>query len=186
MDKDFLLIQKMKKGNKAAMDIFVRKYYPAVYSYCRCRLSDVSYAEDLTQETFERFFRALPEYRHYGKVLNYLYVTAGNLCKDFYGIKQAALIGEPMEFQEMAERGRIERRNSEGQRDFAEKVVEKLTVKEAIEKLPQELKDAVVLYYLQELKYREIAQVLGIGVPLAKYRVRRAKELLGELLERSR
>ncbi len=64
------------------METFVRKYYPVVLQYCRYHTVDTGEAEDLTQETFERFFRALSGYRHLEKEENYLYAIAGNLCRD--------------------------------------------------------------------------------------------------------
>lgn len=34
MDRDFSLIQKMRTGNEAAVEVFVKKYYPAILRYC--------------------------------------------------------------------------------------------------------------------------------------------------------
>lgn len=84
MDTDFLLIQKMRLGDESAIDAFVEKYYSRILRYCRSHITDADYAEDLTQETFVRFFRTLPSYRHYGKAANYLYVIAANVCNDYY------------------------------------------------------------------------------------------------------
>lgn len=70
MDADFLLIQKIKKGNEQSMDQFVLKYYPKIYQYCLLHVRDHGYAEDLTQETFLKFFQAFERYKHYGKALN--------------------------------------------------------------------------------------------------------------------
>lgn len=94
MDADFLLIQKIKKGNEQAMDQFVSKYYPKIYQYCLLRVRDHGYAEDLTQETFLKFFQAFERYKHYGKALNYLYVIAGNLCKDHFRKEDRVEISE--------------------------------------------------------------------------------------------
>ena len=52
----------------------------------------------------------------------------------------------------------------------------------ALEHLPPELREVTILYFFQELKQKEIARILGIGLPLVKYRVRRAKELLEQLI----
>ena len=82
MDADLLLIRKMRQGDEDAVEAFVRKYYPVILRYCRVHIPDPGYAEDMTQETFARFFRSLPQYRHYGKAANYLYVIAGNCCRD--------------------------------------------------------------------------------------------------------
>ena len=84
MDMDFLLVQKMRMGDEKAVEAFVTKYYSQILRYCRYHVSDYGYAEDITQEAFERFFRSLSQYRHYGRAANYLYVIAGNLCRDFY------------------------------------------------------------------------------------------------------
>lgn len=84
MDKDFLLIKKMKNGDESAMESFVCRYYPKILCYCHYHVADKGYAEDITQETFVKFFGSLSTYRHHGKALNYLYTIAANLCRDFY------------------------------------------------------------------------------------------------------
>lgn len=84
MDGDFLLLHRMQNGDDQAIESFVRKYYPKILRYCHLHIKDSGFAEDLTQETFARFFRTLHQYQHYGKAANYLYVIAGNLCRDYY------------------------------------------------------------------------------------------------------
>lgn len=166
MDADFLLIRKMKQGDERAIEMFVRKYYPVILQYCGYRCFDSDYAQDLAQETFARFFAALPQYRHQGKVKNYLYTIAGNLCRD-QGRKKAEIPVE--ELIELPD-------DRTGQMD------EKIQVEWALRQLPEEFREIIILYYFQELKGKEIAALLRIGLPLVKYRLRRAKELLEKLL----
>ena len=80
MDLDFLLIRKMKQGDDEAFELFIHKYYKDILSYCKYHCADKGYAEDLTQETFIRFFTKLSFYHHKGKMKNYLYTIANNLC----------------------------------------------------------------------------------------------------------
>ena len=68
-----------------------------------------------------------------------------------------------------------------GQMEYA---VDKLTVEWAIQQLPDELKEVVILYYFQELKLAEIAKVTQTGLPLVKYRIRQAKKQLALLLDK--
>lgn len=82
MSGGFWSVRKMKNGDEEELENFVREYYPAILRYCYRHVFDADEAEDMTQETFERFFSSLDRYRHYGKALNYLYVIAGNLCKN--------------------------------------------------------------------------------------------------------
>lgn len=171
MDADLLLIKKMKQGDETAFDAFVHKYYREILSYCGYHCADKGDAEDMTQETFLRFFAKLHDYRWQGKTKNYLYTIAGNLCKDYFK-KRRDIPVEESDFQERAE--------------FAvqpmETALERLAVEWALEQLPNELTEVIILYYFQDLKLREIAAVLHISVSLAKYRLRQAKKKLGELL----
>lgn len=101
MDAEFLLIPKMKRGEEQAFDQFVRKHYEEILRYCRYHCPDASYAEDLAQETFFRFFAKLSDYRHMGKVRNFLYTIAGNLCRDYYKkVKECSLEELPEELQD--------------------------------------------------------------------------------------
>lgn len=83
MYSDFLLIRKMKQGDDDALDLFVRNYYQEILNYCYYHCPDQTYAEDLTQETFVRFFTKLSDYHYKRKTLNYLYTIAGNFCKNY-------------------------------------------------------------------------------------------------------
>ena len=164
MDADFLLIKRMKQGDEAAFEVFVRKYYEEILNYCSYHCFDRTYAEDLTQETFVRFFAKLSDYHYVGKTKNYLYTIAGNLCRDYYKkIKE-----NPMEEQEINEALGLGRNHEEV-------ILDKMTVEWALRQLSDELYEVAVMYYFQDLKLIEIAGVLQISLPLAKYRVRRAK-----------
>lgn len=67
MDEDSRLIRAMRAGSDEAIERFVRKYYPQIYAYCLRKLPSPADAEDVTQETFERFFRGFESYRHSGR-----------------------------------------------------------------------------------------------------------------------
>lgn len=173
MNADFLLIRKMKSGDEKAFDLFIRKYYKYILNYCNYHCFDQSYAEDLTQETFVRFFANLSSYHFKGKTKNYLYTIARNLCKDFYK-KNIDLPVEETFIQEKA-------KTDAGQ---METVISKMTIEWAMRQLPEELQEIIILYYFQELKMTEIADVLGISLSLVKYRMRQAKIQLKRLLRK--
>ena len=166
MDADFLLLHRMRNGDDQAIEAFVQKYYPMILRYCHLHIRDLGYVEDLTQETFARFFRTLHQYQHYGKAANYLYVIAGNLCRDHH--KRPCEI--PME--ELPEQPVYQ----------METLDLRMEVHQALEQLSPELREVTILYFFQELKQKEISKILGIGLPLVKYRIRRAKELLEQLI----
>lgn len=163
MSEDTLLIRRMKNGDEDAIDEFVRKYYPQILQYCRLHSPDLHTAEDMTQETFLRFFRTLPNYQHYGKAANYLYVIAGNCCRDDWRRVR------PLSLEEVPEPSGAD--------------MEALTqVCLALSQLPEEEQEVATLFFVQERKQTEIAKTLGIGLPLVKYRVRQARKMLRTLL----
>ena len=116
----------------------------------------------ITQETFTRFFRTFKQYKHYGKAVNYLYVIAANICKDYYRKKEEILLED---FPELLD---------ENINDMDEGLI----ISEALETLPDELKEVAVLFFIQERKQKDIAIILEISIPLVKYRIRRSRELL--------
>ena len=170
MQQDFLLVRKMQNGDEAAMDIFVQKYYPKILQYCGYHCPDREAAYDLTQETFERFFRNLIHYHHKGKTLNYLYTIAGNLCIDWMRKNKITQHGQSI--QEDAISGEC---GLEGLDD-------KMLIEAALAKIPDELREVIILHYFQEFSMRETANILQIGVPLVKYRIKKAKEQLKVLI----
>lgn len=169
LDLDDLLVQRMRMGDEKALDAFVTKYYPAILRYCRLHVEDHGYAEDMAQETFARFFRTFRQYRHYGKAVNYLYVIAANACRDFYRQNRE------LPFMELPEEPDRRAESPETQTE----------VRMALDSLPKDIREVAVLYFVQERKQKDIARILGIGLPLVKYRIGRARELLRVFLDNS-
>lgn len=173
MYNDFLLIRKMKQGDDNAFDLFVHKYYQEILSYCYHHCFDKTYAEDLTQETFIRFFTKFPDYHYKGKTLNYLYTIAGNLCKDYLKKTKEILLEENESME-----------GNQTEQNETEQILNRVLIKQVLEQLPDESREVLTLYYFQELKLKEISDTLKIGLPLVKYRLQKARKQLKELLRK--
>ena len=59
----------------------------------------------------------------------------------------------------------------------------RMDIERAVRKLPEEIHEAAILFFFQELKQKEIAELLQIRLSLVKYRIGRARELLKQELE---
>ncbi len=167
MDKDLFQIRRMKQGDETAVNDFVIQYYSEIYRYCYFKLNDKCQAEDVTQDTFVSFFEHLNNYIHKGKTKNYLYVIAGNFCKNSYK-RQRGMSACHLEETIPAD---IEPQ---------EAIAVKVTVQYEISRLPEEFKEVILLYYFQNLKIREISEILGIKTSLIKYRLSESKKMLGK------
>ncbi|MGI6257582.1 MAG: RNA polymerase sigma factor [Anaerovoracaceae bacterium] len=176
MESDYILVHKMRNGDERAMEIFVGKYYSDILNYCHYRTWDLQVAEDLTQDVFANFFRRLPMYKHRGKLANYLYTIAGNVCKDYHRGKK--------EWPISVEEGRIAGvLREKGENDPAGRWAARMDIKEAVGKLPEEFQEVIVFRYFMDMKQKDIARVCGISLPLVKYRLKQAKDKLITLLE---
>ncbi len=162
------LLRKLKKGDTESLNQIFDAYYDKVYGYCYRHVNHRENAQDITQEVFLRVCRNISGYRHYGKFENYLYVVAGNLLKDYYRKRHLLPLDD------------IVIENAEPGFDRAENAV---IVTEALKRLPEQEREILLLRYYQELKIKDIARVLGLKLSTAKYHLKRAQEMLGELLE---
>lgn len=162
MDPEFLLLQRMRLGDARAVETFVTKYYPKILQYCRLRTGDQGLAEDLTQDTFERFFRAFGEYQHRGKAANFLYTIAANACRDL------ARKNRELPLDTLPDRPDP----AQAQPDL------RLDLEAGFRALPEDLRETALLFFFQGCRQREIAKLQGISLPLVKYRIRRARALL--------
>ena len=169
---DEYFISRIQSGDKNALDKLIRRYYDKIYSFCFYHVNDRQCAEDICQETFCSMLEHLDEYRHYNKLQNYLYVIAGNKCKDFYKKKK------PLYFDEIPENEINKMQVSE----FDNAIL----IKELVHHLPKELEEVIILRFYQELNYSDIAKILKTSNSSAKYRVKKAIGLLRDELERSR
>lgn len=167
MDNDFILITRMRHGDEDAFDQFVRKYYEDMLRYCIYHSYNLEDAKDLTQEIFLRFFTGFSDYKHKGKAKNYLYTIARNLCINH--CKKSRSLLEQYEISG----------DAEDSTDFT--IDAELRI--CLNQLSEELREVIILHYYQDIKQSEIADILGIGTPLVKYRLKKAKEQMRLMLE---
>lgn len=180
MNSDERLLRRIIKGEDIAIEEFVRKYYPVILAYCKKRLRDRNLAEDVTQETFEHFFRRLSLYRHQGKIKNYLFTIAGNLCRDLCKKKTEM----PMEEADLV----LSRTASKTEDlsflsyDPMDGIPDQIDIKNAMDKLPEPYREIVILHFFGNLKQQEIAELLDLKLHVVKYRIKKGKLLLKEIL----
>ena len=130
----------------------INEQYDKIYRYCYFRVKNASLAEDLTQETFLRFF-SQTSYLNHGKPLAYLYTIAKNLCIDSFRAKQP----EPLPDAD-TEWDSFVMPDTGYQELEAE-----LTVKKAVEALPKELAELILFRFVNELSMKEISNITGMS-----------------------
>jgi len=166
----------------------VRLHTRRVYALCYRFTGREAEAQDLTQEVFLRVFRTLGSYRSAeGSFVTWLTRLGRNLLIDNYRRTKQDRVTDPIEDQLPM----LEHKEYAGQvsvqpdRVLAGREASEV-LQAALGKLSPELRETVVLRDLQELEYREIADVLKIPEGTVKSRLNRGRAELARLLQRQR
>lgn len=175
-------IDAAREGDQGAFEELVRLYEKRVLALTRRMCRNPEDAAEAAQEAFFAAWQGLRSFRGDSSFSTWLYRLASNACVDLLrreGKRQAAVSLDDGDLnldlpasipspQEEAERRELRERIEEGLRA-----------------LPPPLRAALVLREVQQLRYDEISEVLGLDIGTVKSRISRGrKKLRGFLLER--
>jgi len=186
LDQDYTLVERCLSGDATGWEELVRVHTRRVYGLCYRFTSSESEAQDLTQEIFLRVFRSLKSYRSTeGAFSTWLTRLSRNLLIDHYRRTRQERLTDPIEDQI----GVLEQKDHGGMasarpdRALAGREASEI-LQAALAKLSPELRETVILRDLQELEYREVAEVLKIPEGTVKSRLNRGRAELARLLRR--
>ena len=141
-------------------------------------------ARDIVQETFLRAFRALPGFKGQAKFSSWLYRIALNLCRDWIRRQRrtpTVPMPEGVDLVELA--------SEQGPVESIEELVARreisAVVAEAMQRLPEEQRTAIVLKEYHGLTFQEIADLQGCPLSTVKTRLYQGLSVLRRQLEAS-
>ena len=185
------LVGRCLSGDAAAWEAIVRQYNRRIYNVCYRFAGTAEDAEDLTQEVFIKMYRTLNSYdASKGALITWVTTIARNLLVDHFRRSkhdrmtdslEAAPAGDPEALtlgEQLPDLGPSP--DAGVQTQETQRVVHL-----ALQKLSPELREAVILRDLQELEYREIAQVLRVPEGTVKSRINRGRAELARHLSRT-
>ena len=166
------LVGRVKKGEVSAFAILVEKYEREIFEYSYFLIGDREEALDMTQETFLKAYTNIKTLRREEDFKFWLRRIARNLC--FKRIKKMRREKELMERQ---------REETLSLDSYVIKKEREERVKRALNKLPEKMKEIIILRDIEGLSYKEIKEILNIPMSLVKVRIFRARNLLKRILE---
>ena len=181
---DAELVGRCLQGDEQAYRELITRYRRQVYSLALHMVRRVEDAEDLTQETFVRMFRALERYDPTRPFGAWIITIASRLCIDH--LRRRRL--NPMSlFQREAESDEEYVIDVEDPGPGPDVVTihreEERRAGELIDSLPEHYRIVVMLRHQQDLSYEEIATALDLPLGTVKARIHRARELLKRRIE---
>jgi RNA polymerase sigma-70 factor (ECF subfamily) len=160
----------------AEFDRVVTPHLTRAYNLARLLVGSPADAEDLVQEASLRAFRSLDAYRG-GDSRTWLLVIVRNLCYSFLGRQRGA--DNLVEFTEEEHSS-----STETPELSVLQTASAAEVRAAIEQLPAEFRECLVLREMEEMSYREIAEITGVPVGTVMSRLSRARRQLRTRLEK--
>ena len=167
-----------------------KKYELRIYNLILRMIGNenVEDAQELVVETFFNAWKSWSKFRRDAQVYTWLYQIACNLCKNWYKQKgrQREREGYSLDDTLDSDSGELSREVADWraaperlllETEFGQKI------REAVEALPPEYREVLVLDLYEDLPYEEIAKILGLSVPAVKTRLHRARNKVRLRLE---
>ncbi|MGB6974661.1 MAG: sigma-70 family RNA polymerase sigma factor [Terracidiphilus sp.] len=185
------IVQHCMNGDSGAWAELVRTHHRRVYGLCYRFTGNPSDAEDLTQDVFLKIYSNLTSFdAGRGSLQVWITTMTRNLLVDnFRRTRNLRVTGSLDEGWDEADELRpVDRLVASGPTQHESAAQKELArmVQGALAKVSAELREAVILRDLQDMDYKEIAQVLGIPEGTVKSRISRGRAELARLLERNK
>lgn len=178
-------------GTVEAFEVLLKRHERGVFNFVYRSVGERSRAEDLTQEVFYRVIKSAPKYETSARFTTWLYTIARNLCIDRARRKSGKnemSLDRPMsgEDDDKTFLSTVSDQHARAgnvtllRKDFANRL------QAALAELPEEQREVFLLREVEGLKFREIADVVGVSENTIKSRMRYAVQTLRGYLEEYR
>jgi RNA polymerase sigma-70 factor (ECF subfamily) len=176
--QDAALVRRCQVGDQEAFRMLVKQYRSILFGTAYLMIRDRGLAEDAVQEALIQTWKHLPSLRLHSSFKAWLLRIVVNEVKQQFRKKQVPIVPleQVSEVTDNLDKAEIAMIQDEERRHL----------RQALEKLPAEQREAVVLHYFSELTVPEIAAATDQREGTIKSRLSRALSHLGEILQNDR
>jgi len=165
---DSQIIEQTLEGQPDAFNVLVRRWERHIYGLTLRMLGRDDEAKDATQETFLSAYRNLSKFRGEAKFSSWIYRIALNICNT--RLRSRARVAVSIEEQYEAVGFEIAAETEELGSDIQREQITRY-VRRALQALPAEMRQVIVMKEYEGLKFSEIAEILGIPISTVKTRM---------------
>ena len=184
---DIVLVQRAREGDEGAFSELVRSYQRRAVSLAYRLLGNVEDASDVSQDAFVRAYRSLDQLEDPGRFGGWFLRIVSNLSLNFRRSRKSR---EALSLDHAAELG-LGVRNPQTGRSVVSNMEDDDAVipgelrgvmREALSKLPEKQRLALVLFSIEGMPQKDVAEVLECSVELVKWNVFQARRKLKDAL----
>jgi RNA polymerase sigma-70 factor (ECF subfamily) len=172
---DEAAVRRCQAGDADSYALLVDRYRKMVYNVAYRMLGDGDTAKDLAQESFIAAYNGIRQFRFGSKFSSWLYSIVLNKCRDH--LRQCR---DTLSTDDIA--GTCPDRKASPEQSAASQE-SRDTLQQALDLLPADYREVLVLKHIEELDYQEISAITGAGVSALKVRAHRGREMLRKVLE---
>jgi RNA polymerase sigma-70 factor, ECF subfamily len=182
-DPDAVLMLRLKNGEDSVLNTLMTRWQQPLVIFIYRYIGHESDALDLALETFVRVYQTRHRYTVQAKFSTWLFAIAGNLCRNYLRRRQRREESIPESWDtDDAELAQALRSPDDPPDQAIIRSESGAMIKEAIGKLPHNLKAVILLYEYEGLSYEEISSILRCSVKAVEMKLYRARKLLRERL----
>ena len=172
--QDEFLLGLIKQGNREAFNVLFRYYYPGLVIFAMRYIHTKEEAEEVVQDIFLKLWADHEHLHIHTSFRDYLFTSVKNKCLDRMKHKKVR-----ERFENTAQQYPNEITNYD---IFVEQELRDI-IKATLEQLPTECRKVFVLNRIQNLKYKEIANKLGISVKTVENQISKALKIFRNALK---
>ena len=173
---DAQLIRRLQVGERAAFEIVVEHHYQSVFRQLWHLCHDSELAADLTQDAFERAWKSLDTFAGRANVRTWIHTIAVRVWLRWKAEHPAVNVSIEAWAEVLPDLALNPAQQLEQSACNAQ-------LQRALGQLPAPMRETLLLFYLHDLKYREIALALDVSIGTVKSRIHNGLKQLKALLE---
>jgi len=171
-----VIFREIQHKNHFVFKRLFEDFYPELVVYANEYLFDVGFSEDIVQEIFVQLWEKSNTIHIRTSLRAYMYTMVRNRCLNFLKTVRITDTSKILETQAV-----FDIDNPQGFREDDNRILYEEVLK-TIEKLPRKMRTIVKLRFMDNYRYKEIADELGVSVNTVKTQLKRAKIKFGELI----
>ena len=183
-DIDQQLVERAQQGDKHAFELLVSKYQRKLGRLLSRFIRDPGEVEDVTQEAFVKAYRALPSFRGDSAFYTWLYRIGINTAKNYLvsmGRRAPTSTNyDAEEAEEFDDGDQLRDLNTPENLLMSKQIAQ--TLNQSMDRLPQELRTAIMLREIEGMSYEDIAKIMSCPIGTVRSRIFRARETIAEQL----
>jgi RNA polymerase sigma-70 factor (ECF subfamily) len=181
-EREKILVEKSAAGDINAFETLIQSHQKKVYNIALRMTKNPEDAQELSQDALVRAFTAIKKFRGDSSFATWLYRITMNVCTDFLRKRNKAVVFSIEQPGYENEQAIQIADNDPGPDEVSEKNQLKKLVRDAMDQLPPEHRQVLILRDLLDMTYRDIANTLNVNEGTIKSRINRARESLRKVI----